>query len=273
MAASSAVGVYRHTLQSGGVPSLSILPARMVIGLVLLVLVLSVSMTIPGLKYLGSGELIPQMSTSDSAEQNKGGKSEQNEEGTSQGDQDGDSGQSGSVFNIFDSLGKWFVILLVLLSVGMSVLVIVKLWPHLKERRLGIGNLLQNLWNKLKSMSWLRRKEVKTRLPSQKKLLKSLDTFKDLSPRETILSAYDLLQSFFKLLGHSRPVDNTPHEILKSLPRRYDFLSGPSSALTELYISTVYSQKLVTNSESREALDMIYKVKNLIENYQKTSPR
>ncbi len=269
MAAGSAVGVYRRTLQSGGRPSLSILPARMAIGLVLLVLVLTVSMIIPGLKYHGSGELIPQITANDSSEQYKSGKSEQYKGGNSQGDQGPDSGQSGSVFDFIASLGKWLIIPLILLSVGVGVLALVKLWPHLKERRLGIRNLFQNLWDRLKSLSRLRRKKVKTKVPSQKNLMKSLDTIKDLSPRETILSAYDFLQAFFKLLGHSRPADNTPHEILKSLPSRFDFLAGPSAALTELYINTVYSQKLVTNSESKEALDMIYKVKNLIENYQK----
>jgi len=89
------------------------------------------------------------------------------------------------------------------------------------------------------------------------------------APRETILLAYECLQGFFSLLGYKRPADNTPYEILRSLPRRFEFLKEPAVSITELYVQTAYSRKPVTSDESRNVLEHIYKVKTLFESYRK----
>jgi len=104
---------------------------------------------------------------------------------------------------------------------------------------------------------------------NRKDLLKALRVIEGQAPRETILLAYECLQAFFYLLGHNRPADNTPYEIIRSLPRRFEFLKEPAASLTEMYVHTAYSRKPVTSQESGNALEQLYKVKTLFETYQK----
>ncbi|MCP5052823.1 MAG: hypothetical protein GY940_36985, partial [bacterium] len=56
LAAGSAAGTYRHSIDSGGKASLNIVPAKIVIAILLLVMVLAAGLTVPGIKYRGSGE-------------------------------------------------------------------------------------------------------------------------------------------------------------------------------------------------------------------------
>ncbi|UCH92806.1 MAG: hypothetical protein JSV88_21260, partial [Candidatus Aminicenantes bacterium] len=60
LAAGSAMGTYRHTLKSGGEASLGMVPGRITIALFLVLVILAAGLTMPGIKYKGSGVLRPQ---------------------------------------------------------------------------------------------------------------------------------------------------------------------------------------------------------------------
>lgn len=276
MSAGSAIRIYRRAWKPGKSPSLGVVPTKIAIAFILLIIVLSASLTIPGIAYRGSGELTPQIDKSDSSRRVKSDKddaqSEQLEESKASKDRgSGEGAQSGpgAFFNFIASLGKLLLIPLVLLFIGGFIYALVKLLPFLKDRTLGIKGLFHNLLAKLRSMLRPRRKTRDPDAPRRKDILRALKVIEGQAPRETILLAYECLQAFFSLLGYKRPADNTPYEILRSLPRRFEFLKEPSVSLTELYVHTAYSRKPVTSDESRNALEQIYKVKTLFESYQK----
>ena len=275
MSAGSAIGVYRRVRKPGGSPSIGVVPAKTAIAFILLIVVLSASLTIPGIAYRGSGELTPQTDQIDSSRRVKPDdkQSEQMEESKASKDKGRDrrvpSGP-GAFFNFIASLGKLLLIPLVLLSIGAFIYALVKLFPFLKDRTLGIKGLFRNLLAKLRSMLRPQRKERDSDAPRRKDILRALKVIEGQAPRETILLAYECLQGFFSLLGYKRPADNTPYEILRSLPRRFEFLKEPAVSITELYVQTAYSRKPVTSDESRNVLEHIYKVKTLFESYRKS---
>ncbi len=276
MSAGSAIGVYRRAQKPGGSPSLGVVTTKIAIAFILLIFILSASLTIPGIAYRGSGELTPQAAKSDSSRQARADddvvQTKQSEESKASKDKGRDGrAQSGpgAFFNFIASLGKLLLIPLVLLFIGGFIYALVKLLPFLKDRTLGIKGLLHNLLARLRSMLRPRRERRDPDAHNRKDLLKALRVIEGQAPREMILLAYECLQAFFYLLGHKRPADNTPYEILRSLPRRFEFLKEPAVSLTELYVHTAYSRKPMTSQESRNALEQLYKVKTLFETYQK----
>ena len=274
MSAGSAIGVYSRVRKPGGSPSIGVVPAKTAIAFILLIIVLSASLTVPGIAYRGSGELTPQIDQIDSSRRVKPDdkQSEQMDESKASEDK-GRGGKApsspGAFFNFIASLGKLLLIPLVLLGIGGFIYALVKLLPFLKDRTLGIKGLFRNLLAKLRSMLRPQRKERDSDAPRRKDILRALKMIEGQAPRETILLAYECLQGFFSLLGYKRPADNTPYEILRSLPRRFEFLKEPAVSITELYVQTAYSRKPVTSDESRNVLEHIYKVKTLFESYRK----
>jgi hypothetical protein len=274
MSAGSAIGIYRRVRKPGGSPSLGVVPAKTAIAFILLIVVLSASLTVPGIAYRGSGELTPQIDQIDSSRRVKPDDEQSEQMDESKASKDKGRGRGapsgpGAFFNFIASLGKLLLIPLVLLCIGGFIYALVKLFPFLKDRTLGIKGLFHNLLAKLRSMLRPQRKERDSDAPRRKDLLRALKVIEGQSPRETILLAYECLQAFFSLLGYKRPPDNTPFEILRSLPRRFEFLKEPAVSLTELYVQTAYSRKPMTSDEGRNALEQIYKVKILFESYRK----
>jgi len=274
MSAGSAIGIYRRVRKPGGSPSLGVVPAKTAIAFILLIVVLSASLTVPGIAYRGSGELTPQIDQIDSSRRAKPDdkQSEQMDESKASKDK-GRGGKApsspGAFFNFIASLGKLLLIPLVLLGIGGFIYALVKLFPFLKDSTLGIKGLFHNLLARLRSMLHPQRKERDSDVPRRKDIFRALKVIEGQAPREKILLAYECLQAFFSLLGYKRPADNTPYEILRSLPRRFEFLKEPAVSLTELYVQTAYSRKPMTSDEGRNALEQIYKVKALFESYRK----
>lgn len=275
MSAGSAIGVYRRVRKPGGSPSIGVVPAKTAIAFILLIVVLSASLTVPGIAYRGSGELTPQIDQIDSSRRVKPDDKQSEQMDESKASKDKGRGRvapsaPGAFFNFIASLGKFLLIPLVLLCIGGFIYALVKLFPFLKDKTLGIKGLFHNLLAKLRSMLRSQRKEEDSDAPRRKDILRALKVIEGQAPRETILLAYECLQGFFSLLGYKRPADNTPYEILRSLPRRFEFLKGPAVSITELYVQTAYSRKPMTSDEGRNALEQIYKVKALFESYRKS---
>jgi hypothetical protein len=275
MSAGSAIGVYRRVRKPGGSPSIGVVPAKTAIAFILLIVVLSASLTVPGIAYRGSGELTPQTDQIDSSKRVKPDDKQSEQMDESKASKDKGRGRGapsapGAFFNFIASLGKFLLIPLVLLCIGGFIYALLKLFPFLKDRTLGIKGLFHNLLAKLRSMLRPQRKERDSEIPRRKDILRALKVIEGQAPQETILLAYECLQAFFSLLGYKRPADNTPYEILRSLPRRFEFLKEPAVSITELYVQTAYSRKPMTSDEGRNALEQIYKVKTLFESYRKS---
>jgi hypothetical protein len=113
------------------------------------------------------------------------------------------------------------------------------------------------------------RREESFDTPTRNDIVKKLASLQNLPPRQTILKAYEGLRLFFNLLGHHRPLNNTPYEVLVSLPRRYEFLKDYAARLTDLYVNSAYSSSPVTAQEARSAEEEIWRISSLIEDYQK----
>ncbi|MCP5047129.1 MAG: hypothetical protein GY940_08145, partial [bacterium] len=173
LAASSAAGTFRHTIQSGGKASLGMVPVKICIAIVLLAALLAVGLSVPGIKYQGSGRLKPppelggsgsihgseknpnmsdssgKQQQSDTQQQQQSGKGG---EGKSKGSGDQAPGKSPFqwLFNFFGSLGKLLMIPLVLFFIGFVIYALFKLWPALKGWRLGMKNRFGKWLEKLR---------------------------------------------------------------------------------------------------------------------------
>lgn len=280
----SAIGTFRYSLRSGGTASFSMIPWKMTIGFVFLVIVLAVSLTVPGVQYRGSGEAAKNktagnvtgkeetksVSDVDEKQRQKTSETSSSEKkgirGKSQRNQGTTSSRPGpsKFFEFFASLGMLLLIPFALLFLGVSIYFFIKLWPLLKGKRMGISDILRNLLDKLSSIFRVKGRKDSPRVPRAKDPLKTLRTIQNLQPREAILTAYCCLQFFFSQLGHHRPDCNTPYEVLNSLPRRFKFLKDPAFELTELYVCAAYSPRSVTDADRKKALDAIFKVQNLL---------
>ena len=278
LAAGSAAGTFRHTVKSGGDASLSMVPVKIITALLLMVMVLATALTVPGLKYRGSGELHPGQYRKSGKEDNKGKSGDPDDrrleeeldrrrgrQSQSSKDQGGGQSASDSIFNIFSGLGKLLLIPVILIFIILVIYALVKLWPILKSWRPGIKNRLRSLLDKFKSLFRFRGRKKETAEPEGKDPLETLKTIRSLPPREVILTAYSCLLAFFERLGHQRIKRLTPYEFLDTLPERFSDLTAPARKLTDLYVNTAYSSVSPTSSHSKEALEAIFKVQDLVE--------
>jgi hypothetical protein len=263
MSAGSAIHLSRRVKRSGGNLTQGMVPARILAAFLILSVVLSVSLAVPGISFRGSGETTPQIEKMDPSDEGRG---DRKRRGRGAG-----SAQTG-LFDLIASLGRLLLIPMVLLAAGLIVYSLVKLWPFLKERGYGITRILGALLERWRAR--FRKHEAgdgsggKT---DRKELLRAIEDIKGLAPREAILASYDCLRKHFVLFGYERPEDNTPHEILRSLPRRFDHLKEQVASLTDLYVAAAYSSRPSTSEQSRKALESLLEIKSQLEAYAKDS--
>jgi len=168
--------------------------------------------------------------------------------------------------------GRLLLIPMILLFAGLILFALVKLWPILKSQIFGVRGFMNALLEKLRSgLGFAKEGEEPEDKPDRKDLLRTLETIKGLAPREAILASYECLRGFLDLLGYTRPDDNTPYEILRSLPRRFEFLKAPAASLTDLYVAEAYGSRPATPEDSRKALESLLEVKQQVEAYAKDS--
>jgi hypothetical protein len=278
MSAGSAIHLFRRTKKSGGNLTPGIVPTRIFIAFMLLVVVLSVSLAVPGISYRGSGEVISQIEEGDSTDRSRSDqettRSDPSEDGRASRERSGGEARSdpGSLFDLIASLGRLLLIPMVLVFAGIFIYSLVKLGPFLKEHGFGIKDSLKAL---LKKLRFRRRPGTGGKAPEgkpdRKDLLRRIETISGLAPREAILVSYECLRGFLGFLGYERPEDSTPYEILKSLPRRFDFLKAPAASLTDMYVAAAYGSQPPTSGDSRKALESLEEIKRQVEAYTKDS--
>lgn len=266
MSGGSALAISRRARRAGGHFSLGSISTKMAVAFLLLVVILSAAMAVPGIEYQGSGELIPQTEKWD-VDRKSMDRSEQQRTGRQAPPKS--RVDPGSAFRFAASLGRWLLIPLILFIAGAFVYVMVKLKTHihvLSSLRDSLRKLLAQLRSARRSKSGGGKDPDKL---TRGDIQKNLSGLQNLPPRQSILKAYEGLCLFFNLLGHRRPSNNTPYEVLRSLPRRFEFLKDHSSRLTDLYIVTAYSRSPATADDAQSAEESILKISSLIENYQK----
>lgn len=285
LAAASAMSAYRHTRKSGGVASIGIVPLKIVIAMLLLVIVLAAGLGVPGLQYKGTGEIQPEKrtgsgsisgkednkgsSTSDEkkarkdSEQGKQGKKSQ--QGKKQDQQSGDQGSGGGIMESLMALGKLLIVPLVILFIVMAIYGLVKLWPALKGKKLGILDRLRRLLEKLRNRLRRRGKGDAGDAETQADPLELLKRVPGLPPDEAIATAYLCLTAFIQQLGYPRQPRLTPYEFLSSLPERLAYLREPAGRLTDLYVSIAYSGRTPTDADSKQAYSSLTNVQQLID--------
>ncbi len=266
MSAGSALAVSRRVRLAGGRFSFRVISSKMGMAFLLLAVILSATLAVPGIKYKGSGEMIPKISKVNTERQAK--KMSENRNASQRGRQRNPV-NSGNLFRFVASLGQLLLIPLILLLVGLFVYILLKLKPQ-QKLLLSIRDLFRRIWAKLRYASRLRSREKESSgTLTRNDIVKKLTTLHNLPPRQTILKAYEGLGLFFCLLGHHRPPNNTPYEVLISLPRRYEFLKDHAARLTDLYVNAAYSRSPVTAQEAQSAKDEIWRIDRLIEDFQK----
>ncbi|MGB2907424.1 MAG: DUF4129 domain-containing protein [Candidatus Aminicenantaceae bacterium] len=274
MSAGAALHTFRRAIRSGGSVSLHILPARIMTGFLLLVMILSITMTIPGITYRGSGERSPRMFADASSRQVRSDpdSSSTSEDAAARKKRSGKEvspPDPGAFFSLVFSLGRWLLLPFFILALGLFFYALFKFGPLLKGNDFGIREFLKRLFARLKPTLRIKPGDKGKNIPTQQDILKALDSIPQLAPREAILSAYTCLLALFSLLGYTRSDDNTPYELLRSLPRRFEFIKKPVGSLTDLYVSAAYSSSPATPEDRNNALEALFEVKGRIEAYQK----
>ncbi len=289
LAAASSAGTFRHTLQAGGKASLSMVPVKIVLAILLLAGVLAVGLGVPGLNYEGSGRLEIKVepggagsgrkSESSSKSEGKSSQGEKGKQGERKQGQSGKGERSGRqssgrgssakspaqwIFSLFAGLGKLLMIPLILFTVGFMLYMLVKLWPVLKGLRGGIGERFRRWLEKLRAMM-RRRKRADSVREEMVDPLVLMAGIPGLEPREAIIAAYGCFVVFLQGLGYKRIERLTPYEYLSGMPEQFDYLDKPAHSLTELYVLTAYGVGEPTQRDGQDAVDSLFRISRLIE--------
>lgn len=284
LAAASAAGTYRHTVKSGGKPSLSMVPLKVILGILLLVAVLAVGAGMPGIRYHGSGE-IKARSVQDKGEGKVKGEDSQNEinereelrkevdvdqkqRKQSDGDRNKSSGAGKSpeqsIFGFFAGLGKLLLIPVIIFIIGFVIYALIKIWPLLKGMKFSMGDRfrkwLEKLWGLLKPRKSKTAEESES-LPDPSKAMAKINT---LQPKEAVISAYVCLLALLERAGYKRQARVTPYEYLTGFPTRFAPVFKSARFITDLYVHTVYGAAEPTANHSKEAIEQLFRVQKIL---------
>lgn len=270
LAAASAVGTYQLVVQDGGKGSLGLVPMKVFLVVVMMVVILALGFTIPGLHYEGSGKIQPPQKIDGQGEVNGKADKEGNTSGEreSQDQQHGKGGQGkngksktpdssglNTLVNFFTQLGKWLLIPAIIAFIGFVLYALVKLLPML--RGMGLGNWWQKWREKWRSKNNQKQKEIEIN-PDPIAILSKLP---GLPPQEAIMGAYFCLLVFFQQVGYKQVMQLTPYEILTKMPQRLIHVKESARGLIDIYIKTAYSTFQPTEQISKEALKLLLEIK------------
>ncbi|MCP4220716.1 MAG: DUF4129 domain-containing protein [bacterium] len=272
LAGSSVVGTYKYTLRQGGKASSGMLPIRIAIAFLVALIVASAALTLPGIKFRGSGI---KKETAHKAKGNIKGdednKSDMEKEGVkgkkAKSDSQKEPGEDGSApksfLGMLSRLGKFLLIPFLVLAAFVFLYFLVKLRPNLKLKA-GLGERLQRLLDRLKSLFRFKGRGGKSRL---KKVdpVKMMAGLEQMGSRDAVLRAYACFLAFLEQAGYKRLERLTPHEFLSSLPMRFHYLAGPAGEITELYIDAAFRPDEPGNENGEKAVAALGKLRQLIE--------
>lgn len=274
LAAGSAAGTLRHTLNTGGRASAGVLPARIALAALLSVVVLAAALAIPGVQFKGQGGLRRTSSpgaTGPGESQSDGRQSSEGRSDTREAPPGGYRGENGAaprqrqsgdgrgpapsvvpLVNALSVLGKLLLIPLVLVILILALLAIRTFRPTFPT--------LKDLLARLRG--WLRARipERKPRPAPVEDPFEDLWTLNSLPPRDAVLAAYRRLLAALEQAGHPRAERTTPYEHLNALPKRLTPVKAPSRELTDLYALIAYGDGVATDGERTLVIALLGKV-------------
>ncbi len=290
LAAASGLATVYRVRSLGGQASLAALPGRIASAGLVMVLLTSLALAMPGLEIRGTGALRPAVpgdgvegggETEDQGtaeeEAGEGRASEAEAEGDRSGDRQGEgqrrdsppprgfSKAASSLVGLLAELGRWLRVALVVLA---ALLALWGLWRLLADlggarRQLtdGIRRFLRRL---LAGVGGFFRRRRESRPASRPDPFADWQGLRRLEPREAVLDAYGRLLAAFELLEHPRPERHTPYEFLASIPPRLGAYAGPTRSLTELYVRVAYGGASAGDPDRRDAVMALEEVERLI---------
>lgn len=272
LAAGSAAGTLRHTLQQGGRVAPGVLPARVAVAALLSIAVLAAALAIPGVRFQGQGSpratnrpgaTAPWESQTDGRQSVKARREapeelkieEDREPPRRDPNADGEPAPvAGALVNALGSLGK-LLRLPLLVAVALLALFALSRLRHLLPSA-------SDLWARLAAWLHRQRPERKPR-PTLRDPFAGLGALAALPPRDAVLAAYARLLLALDNAGHPRPERATPYEHLSALPARLRPVSKSAQALTDLYVLAAYGDGELSATDRDRALTALGEMRSM----------
>jgi len=257
LSAASTTSQARRAFRAGGDVALRVMPLRIAAAAVVLLVLLSVALTIPGVQYSGSGRL--QLAPDETLQQRNlrlgsdptaGMIGNELVDGLPWGWLSGfqslttSSGQGRAAMTVVKLMQYAGAVIAALIVIGLIAFAI-------QQRSDLLGKLgpTFNRW-----LVWLRArfgarvKGWKLRATAARTGA-NIDPFADLDAlgtrpaREAVVEAYLRSTVLLERLGHPRPPAATPYDLLATLPSGLSFLAAPLTDITGLYVLAAYSNQ------------------------------
>lgn len=257
LAAASTTSQARRAYRRGGEVALGVMPVRIGTAALIALAVMAIALTLPGVRYTGSGRL--QLAPDDLLQQQRftrgtdptaGMFGEALVSGLPWGWLSGfeslttSSGQAAAALAVVKFMQLLGAVLGLLIIVGLIVFAV-------RQRSDVLGKLPATL---NRYAAWLR-ECFASRVPGWAKRGghhrrgPSIDPFADLDAlgarpaREAVVEAYLRSTVLLERLGYPRPSAATPYDLLGALPERLAHLSDPLTEITGLYVRAAYSNQ------------------------------
>lgn len=297
LGAAAVLDVFRRVRDAEGKMSATLLPRRMVAAALSMALLLSIALSMPGVRRPGdvgvsSAAQGEAASPDDASVTESRGEGESDEAGESQGQEArrdsqqrtmdssaGDpqrpseaapesnresgrgTGFGGFLIDLFTSLGKWLRFPALLAVVIAAVVYLRRLLPLLG----GWKGLMQRWRRVLAGWAQLFRFGSRSRGRKVQPVdpWHGVDVLGSLPADQAVRRAYGHALLALDTLGYRRAKDRTPHEVLASLPRRCRALQPALKRLTELYVDLAYGGRPASHTERQQAVDSLARMRRL----------
>lgn len=280
LAAGSAVGTLRHARLREGQVSEGLVPARVATAGLVMIVLLALTLAVPGITYRGSGELRPEPAAQGAQWEGGDRPAEEDPEGQGEtrpqrsqrsGEQGGESREGGrprtgaeqtltaatSMLDGLASLGKFLFLPFVIALVLGGLYVLSRLAPFLAKMKLSGWRA----WLARLAAVFARRKPEEKRSGKPVRAGLDLDGLGGLPPRECVVESYTRLLRSLEALGYELE-RRTPYEYLAGLPAHLGRIRKPFDALTSAYVRAAYSAEEVAERDRREVVSAMAEIKS-----------
>jgi len=257
LAAASTTSQARRAFRAGGDVALRVMPLRIGVAAVVVLVLMTIALSIPGVRYSGSGrlglapdEILQQRRFSLGSDPSAGMLGNELVDGLPWGWLSGfeslttATGQGAAAMAVVKFMQYAGAVLLLVAVIAVIAFAV--------QQRADVLGKLGPTINRY--LAWLRAKFA-GRLPAWAKRSaggpgrRIIDPFADLDglrarpAREAVVEAYLRSTVLLDGLGHPRPPAATPYDLLGSLPERLSHLSDPLTEITGLYVRAAYSNQ------------------------------
>lgn len=272
LAAGSAVGVSRHARRLGGSVARRLVASRVAAAGLLMLVLLTVTLAVPGVAYRGSGELVPRPAPEGVESRRGGGESKGEERGGGKAGGGGESSRLGreagravatatGMLDSLTALGKLLVLPFLIAVFLGGLWVLSRLAPFLATMGLAgwrgwLARLAATLGRRRKKTERRRGRRISAHL--------DLGGLSSMEPRAAVITGYARLLASLEALGYARDC-KTPNEILEGLPGHLRRLRKPLERLTEIYVRAAYGRGKPEDRDRRETVGLLADMRRLLQ--------